>query len=191
MSDEKITDRVLEGGEYERAKVTVRQTFSIPIRTKILGAVGGLLATVPLGPAVVLRKDLIESYEGILTFELILGQLALLGVVTVFLSGLLLVWQHYLLVADSITAERARKLVRTEDLLMWFVLLGSVFGLIATVLALVPLVYSGAVDSLYGAGVRVYRPTNALGIDVRLVSALGAVLSTVLFVLLAWVESRS
>lgn len=191
MSDEKITDRVLDGGEYERAKVTVRQTFSIPIRTKIWVAVGGLTATVPLGPAVVLRQDLIESYEGTLTFELILGQLAMLGVVTVFSSGLLLVRQHFLLLADSMTAERARKLVRTEDLLMWFVLLGSVFGLIATVLALVPLLSSGAVDSLYDAGVRVYRPTNALGIDVRLVSALGAVLSLVLLALQAWVESRS
>jgi hypothetical protein len=191
MSDEKITDRVLDGGEYERAKVTVRQTFSIPLRTKIRAAIGSLLTTVPLGPAVVLRTDVVESYEGTLTFELIIGQLALLGILTVFFAGLLLVRQHYILLADSMTAERARKLVRTEDLLMWFVLLGAVFGLIATALALVPLVSSGAVDSLYDAGVRVYRPTNALGVDVRLVSALGAVFSLVLFALRVWVDSDS
>lgn len=183
MSDENITDRVLEGGEYECAKATVRQMFSIPLRTKIRVSILSLLVTVLLAPAVVLRQDLVAVYEGTRTFDLVLGRLAILGMTTVFLAGVLLVRQQRLILVDSMSAERARKLVRVQDLLMWFVLLGSVFVLIATLLAWFPVVFGGAVDRLYGAGIRIYRPTTVLGLDVRLVSALGGLLSLVLFAL--------
>jgi hypothetical protein len=190
MSGDDITDRVLEGGEYKRAKATVRQTFSIPLGTKITGAVAGLLFAVPLAPAVVLRRELIVAYEGTDSLELIIGRLVLLGVGTVFPAGLLLVRQQYHLADGSVTAERARRLVRFEDLLMWFVLLGSVFILIGTVLAGVALVSTGAVERLYDAGIGIYRPTATFGIDVRLVSALAGVLALVLSAL-RWLASRA
>jgi len=183
MVRDDIIERVLEGGEYERAKATVNRTFAMSIRTKIAVAIVGLLVTVPVAPAIVLRRNLIVAHEGTDTLELVLGRLALLGMATVFLAGLLLIRQRRVLLGGSLSAERARKLLRIEDLLMWFVLLGSVFGLIAAVLAGLGLVYPGAVEWLYATGVRVYAPTTALGVDVRFVSALGAFMSQSLFLL--------
>jgi len=189
MSGNDITDRVLEGGEYERAKATVRQTFSTALGTKITVAIAGLLVAVALAPAVVLRRELIVAYEGTDSLELIIGRLVLLGVGTVFPAGLLLVRLQYRLAAGSVTPERARRLVRFEDLLMWFVLLGSVFILIGTVLAGIGLVSAGAVERLYDASVGIYRPTNAFGIDVRLVSTLAGVLALTLAIL-RWLVTR-
>ncbi|PSQ50462.1 hypothetical protein BRD19_00820 [Halobacteriales archaeon SW_7_65_23] len=122
MPQEDIIERVLEGGEYERAKATVNRTFAMPIRTKIAIAIAGLLVTLPVAPAIVLRRTLIVAYEGTDTLELVLGRLALLGMATVFLAGLLLIRQRHVLLGGSLSAERARKLLRIEDLLMWFVI---------------------------------------------------------------------
>jgi hypothetical protein len=183
MPREDIIERVLEGGEYERAKATVNRTFAMPIRTKIAMAIAGLLVTLPVAPAIVLRRNLIVAYEGTDTLELVLGRLALLGMATVFLAGLLLIRQRRVLLGGSLSAERARKLLRIEDLLMWFVMLGSLFGLLAAGLACLGLVYPEGVEWLYATGVRVYAPTTALGVDIRFVSALGAFMSQALFLL--------
>lgn len=191
MADDKITDQVLSGSEYERTKAVVRRTFPMSLRWKVRTAILGLLVTALIAPAVSLRQAFILELEGTETFRLEIGKLAMLGILTTLGAGLLLVKQEYVLTQGSVTAERARRLVRIEDLLMWFVLLGTVFTVLSTVLVVVGVVSTEAIERLYGASVRVYRPSDAAGVDVRLVSGLGPGLAIVLLVLHTSIQSNN
>jgi hypothetical protein len=168
-----VADRILTGDAYDRAEVTVRRTFPLPIESKIRAAVGILAVSGLLAPALVLSRGRIQSFEGSETLSLTIAVLALVGVVTAFGGGLLLVAQLAAVHRRSLSDAEARRLVRTEDVLMWFIVQGAAFVLIPVVLAVIGVVSAGAIETLYGYSVRVYRPSGLPGVDARLVSVLG------------------
>lgn len=183
-SDDDIRSRIVEGGSYKRAEVTVRRTFPIPLDRKIQIAIVTLAASVPLAPSVFLRRDLVRSLEGTgalaETLSLQLGWLTLIGIVMAFLVGLLLVRQKRAVRRQSLGDEKARKLVRIEDLLTFFLLQGTVLVVVPTTLAVVGVVSPGTVEALYGYGIAVYQPMTAFRFDARLVSAGGGLLAITL-----------
>lgn len=168
-----VADQILDGDAYDRAEVTVDRTFPLPIESKIRAAVGILAVSGLLAPALVLSRDRIQSFEGAETLSLTIVVLTLFGVVAAFAGGVVLVGQLFTVRRRSLSDSEARRLVRTEDVLMWFIVQGAAFVLIPVVLALVGVVSADAIETLYGYSVRVYRPSGVLGVDARLVSALG------------------
>lgn len=184
-----VTDRILEGTAYDRAAVTVRRTFPLRIVGKIYVAVGILCVSGLLAPALYLSRDRIRTFEATETLSgtlsLAVVALALLGVVVTFGAGLLLVRQLDAVHRDSLSDSEARRLVRTEDVLMWFVAQGGAFVLIPVGLAVIGLLSGGTIETLYRYGVTVYQPSETIGVDARPVSALGVGLAVVLYGLYA------
>lgn len=182
--DDDIRNRIVEGGPYKRAEVTVRRTFPIPLDRKVQIAISTLAASVPLAPSLFLRRDLVRSLEGtgalVETLSLQLGRLTLIGIVTGFSIGLLLLRQKRAVRRRSLADEEARKLVRIEDLLTFLLLHGAVLVAVPTTLALVGVVSPETIETLYGHGVTVYQPTAAFRLDARLVSAAGGLLAIAL-----------
>ncbi len=187
--DDDVTDRILEGTAYDRAAVTVRRTFPLRIVGKIYVAVGILCVSGLLAPALYLSRDRIRTFEATETLSgtlsLAVVALALLGVVVTFGAGLLLVRQLDAVHRDSLSDSEARRLVRTEDVLMWFVAQGGAFVLIPVGLAVIGLLSGGTIETLYRYGVTVYQPSETIGVDARPVSALGVGLAVVLYGLYA------
>jgi len=184
MSDDDIRRRVVEGDPYERAEVTVRRTFPISLDRKVHLAIATLAAAVPLAPAVLLRRDLIGSLEGAEaaagTLSLQLGWLALIGIAMGFVIGGLLVRQKRVLRRRSLSDEDARKLVRIEDFLTFFLIHATALVVVPTTLAVVGVVSPGTIETLYGHDVAVYQPTAAFHLDARLVSGIAGTLAVVL-----------
>lgn len=185
--DDEISKRLIEGDTYDQATVTVRRTFDIPLDRKIRIAAGALATSVLIAPAVLVRREFVRSLEPEVEssgpFSPSIGIFALLGIAMAFAAGLLLVRQKRVVVNRTLSEEAARRLVRIEDLLMWFVLSGAAFVAISTGFALTGLLAPGAVETLYEYGVVVYRPSQAIQIDVRLVSLTGGASAAILFAL--------
>jgi hypothetical protein len=183
--DNDLTDRILEGTAYDQATATVNRTFPFSIGRKIRIASGILAASALLAPALYISRGRIRSIEGVEglaeVFGLRIATLALLGVITSASAGLVLIRQHAVVRRGSLDEERAQRLVRIEDVLMWFVIQGGAFVLIAVGLAVVGTVSAEAIDTLYQSGVMVYQ-TSGL-VDARAVSALGGVFAVVLYAL--------
>jgi hypothetical protein len=192
VDDEEVSKRIVDGEPYPRAELTVRRTFPLSLDQKIQVASGALAASAVIAPALFLRRGLIRSIEGTgslpETLGLVVVTLALLGILTTFTAGLVLVRQGYVVSHRSLTAEQARRLVRVEDLVMWFILQGGAFILIAATASIVGLLSPDAIERLYGYGVAVYQPSTTFGVDARLVSGLGTVLAAVLSG--AWLRVR-
>lgn len=186
-SGDDLTDRILEGTTYDRAAATVNRTFPLSIGRKIRIASGILAASVLLAPALYLSRDRIRSISGVESlgevFGLRIAVLALLGVVTTVGAGLVLVRQRAVARRRSLDEEQAQRLVRIEDVLMWFVVQGGAFVLIAVGLAVLGAVSAEAIDTLYQYEVTVYQKSGFVGVDARVVSALGGALAVVLYVL--------
>lgn len=185
--DGDLTDRILEGTAYNRAVATVSRTFPLSIGRKIRIASGVLAASALLAPALYLSRGRIRSAEGVESlagvFGLRIAVLALLGVLTTVGAGLVLVRQRAVARRRSLDEEQARRLVRIEDVLMWFVIQGGAFVLIAVGLAVVSAVSAEAIDTLYRYEVTVYQTSGFVGVDARAVSALGGALAVVLYAL--------
>lgn len=185
--DDDISKRLLEGGTYEEAQVTVKRTFDVPLDRKIAYAIGALCLSMVVGPAVVLSRGLIRSVETGVdptgTYSPRIGVLALYGIVVTFVTGLLLVRHQRVVAKRTLTDEQARRLVRIEELITWFVILGATFVAVAALSALAGLLAPGVVRALYEYGIVLYRPSGLVRIDVRLVSLLGGILALLLFVL--------
>ena len=183
--DNDLTDRILEGTAYDQATATVNRTFPFSIGRKIRIASGILAASALLAPALYISRGRIRSIEGVENlagvFGLRIATLALLGVITSASAGLVLIRQHAVVRRGSLDEERAQRLVRVEDVLMWFVIQGGAFVLIAVGLAVVGTVSAEAIDTLYQSGVMVYQ-TSGL-VDARAVSALGGAFAVVLYAL--------
>jgi hypothetical protein len=183
--DNDLTDRILEGTAYDQATATVNRTFPFSIGRKIRIASGILAASALLAPALYISRGRIRSIEGVEglaeVFGLRIATLALLGVITSASAGLVLIRQHAVVRRGSLDEERAQRLVRIEDVLMWFVIQGGAFVLIAVGLAVVGTVSAEAIDTLYQSGVMVYQ-TSGL-VDARAVSALGGAFAVVLYAL--------
>jgi hypothetical protein len=180
-----VTDRLLEGTAYDQATITVRRTFPLRIVGKIYVAIGILAMSGLLAPALYLSRDRIRTFGATETlsetFSLTMVTLALLGVVVTFGAGLLLVRQFYAVHRRALSETEARRLVRTEDVLMWFVAQGAVFVLIPVGLAVIGVLSASTIETLYGYGVTVYQPSQTIGVDARSISALGVGLGVVLY----------
>lgn len=186
--DDDISKRLLEGDTYEKAQVTVRRTFDVPLDRKISIAAGVLWAAVVVGPAVVYSRDLVRTVEpgvdptGVYSPRI--GILALYGILVMFLSGLLLVRHRRVVRSRSLSEQQARRLVRVEDLITWFALLGTTFVAVAVVSTLAGALAPGVVKALYDHGIVLYQPSGTVRIDVRIVSLIGGVLAATLSALL-------
>jgi hypothetical protein len=182
-ADDDIATSVLEGDAYDLAAVTTRRTFAISLQRKIELAVAVLAVSILLGPALVARQDLIGSLEGAgpvsATLQLAIGLLALGGILTAFVVGVLLVGYCSRTARRSPSLEAARRLVRIEDVLMLFLLQATAFVLIPVSLSLVGVASPDAIRTLYAHGVVVYRPTP-IAVDARSVSVLGGLLGLIL-----------
>lgn len=186
--DDDITEAVLSEDTYRQARATVRQTFSAHVERKVAVAIVTLVLVVPLWPLIALRQELIRSLEGSATYTLSLGVLALYGVGLAFGTALLLLLQYRRIQTSQLGSKQARKLLRIEDLLTWFLLLGTAFVVLSAGTATVGVLSPATIERLYGANVVVYRPTETIPLDIRYVSVLGGVLGGVLSVLLLWIR---
>ena len=184
-----IAETLLEGDPYEQAVLNVRRVFPLSLRRKIQTAILTLAASVLFGPALAVRRDAIEAFERTTTLQLAISTMAFFGVIVTFAFGVLLVRQQRILQKRSLTEQDARRLVRIEDMIMFFAVQGMAFILIPTVLSVVGVVSPGTIGTLYAYGVAVYTPAGAVSVDARLVSALGVVLSGGLFALW-WIVRR-
>jgi hypothetical protein len=184
MPDEQsddIAETLVEGDSYEQAALAVSRMVPLSLDTKIRIAIGLLALSGAIAPAVLLRRDLVRSLEGTGSLSLTLGLLVLNGIITITLAGLLLVRQRYILTRRSLSSREARKLVRLEDFLVLFVLLGGLFVVAPLLLAVVGLVSPSTVEIFYANDINIYQPDETLGIDLRAISAAGGFLAIVLF----------
>jgi hypothetical protein len=184
MPDEQsddIAETLVEGDSYEQAALAVSRMVPLSLDTKIRIAIGLLALSGAIAPAVLLRRDLVRSLEGTESLSLTLGLLVLNGIITITLAGLLLVRQRYILTRRSLSSREARKLVRLEDFLVLFVLLGGLFVVAPLLLAVVGLVSPSTVETFYANDINIYQPDETLGIDLRAISAAGGFLAIVLF----------
>jgi len=182
--DDDISQRLLEGDTYEKAQVTVRRTFDLPLDRKIAVTAGVLWTSVAVGPAVTLSRELVRTVEpgvdptGVYSPRV--GVLALYGILVTFATGLLLVRHRRVVGSRTLTEEQARRLVRIEELITWFALLGTTFVAIPVASTLAGALAPGSVRTLYDHGIVLYQPSGFVRIDVRLVSLLGGVLAAAL-----------
>lgn len=183
-ADDDVSRRLLEGDAYERALVTVSQTFPILLERKVHSASTVLAASGLIAPALYLRREYVSTVTGAETLSATLGPtvvtLAFVGVVVTFAAGAILVRHQYLLGHRSPSEQRARRLVRVENAVMWFVLQGAVFIAIPAAVSLLAVLSTDAVDALYATGITAFGPAGAAGVDARLVSGLGVVLAVTL-----------
>lgn len=185
--DEDIVDKALDGGSYQKAQLLVRRTFRMPIDRKVQIAAVAAGTTVPFGPAIDRRRAFIRTIEGIESVDAAVsprvGTAAILGMLMTNAAGLLLVRQKYIVARRSPGLEEARRLVRLEDLLMWFVVLGAAFISIPVTVAVVGLVSTGAIQQLYQYGIMAYQPAETLRIPADSISVAGGISAAVLFFL--------
>ncbi|PSP18509.1 hypothetical protein BRC62_03050 [Halobacteriales archaeon QH_10_67_13] len=184
--DEKLTQQLLEGSTYEQATVNVGRTFPIGIDEKILTAGIALALAVPFAPLVYYRRELIadleetESTTAALSVDI--GTLAFAGIVSVFGTGLLFAYLRRRIRRADLDPERARRVVRIEDLLMWVLLQGTAFVLIAVAVATAGVLAPETVADLYQQDVQLYQRTGLALVDARLLSGVGSVLSAIMLV---------
>ncbi len=185
--DEKLTQQLLQGSTYEQATVNVRRTFPIGIDGKILLAGLALAFAIPFAPLVYYRRELIADLEGTesttAALSVDIGTLAFAGIVSVFATGLLFVYLRRRIQTVDLDPERARRVVRVEDLLMWVLVQGAAFVLIAVSVAAAGVLAPEVVADLYQQDVRLYQRTGLAFIDARLLSGLGGALSAIMLVL--------
>lgn len=193
--DEKLTEQLLEGNTYEQATVNVRRTFPFTIDQKILIAPASLALAVLFAPLLYYRRALIAELEGAnstataLTIDA--GSLAFGGVISVSGAGVLLLYLRKRIQTVNLDPERARRVVRVEDLLMWVLLQGGAFILIAVAVAAFGVVAPESLEGLYQTDVRLYQRSGLALVDARIVSALGGALAVVMAGLWATTESAT
>ena len=188
-ADDDITQAVLSNDEYQQARATVRQTFGFGVERKLLLAIATLFSVVALAPLIAFRQDLIRSLEGAETYVLLLGVLALQGILTTTAAALLLLRQYRIIQTRDLETAEARRLVRMEDLFTWFLLLGTAFVSLSVLAAGVGVLSPGTVERLYESEVFVYREAETIPADVRYVSAAGGFLGFGISLLLWSVRS--
>mgnify|MGYP005855908049 FL=1 len=179
MVDDDIAHRVLEGDTYEQAAVVVTRAFPISLERKIQLGIAGLLVSVLLAPLLSLQQDAIVALEGAEPAAFRLGTFVFLGILTVFVAGLLLIGLESRTRSLS-TLDRARKLVRIEEFLMWYQLLGLAFVVIGTAIAAAGLVSTDLVRLLYEFDVQVYGSAGIVLIDVWAISGIGGLMAMAL-----------
>ncbi|MFT4949829.1 MAG: hypothetical protein ACI9CA_001971 [Natronomonas sp.] len=188
--DNDVTDRILEGNAYDQAEVTVRRTFPLRAVGKLNVAAGVLWLSGLLAPVLYLTRARIRATEGTgtlsETLSLVIVDITLIGVITTLGAALVLARQLYTIDRRSLSEEEARRLIRTEDLLMLFVVQGGLFVLIPVAIAVAGAASGDLVETLYGYGVTVYAPGGVAVIDARHVSAFGVGSGVVLF----WLSRR-
>lgn len=180
MSDDDIRRRVLEGGPYEEAEVTVSRMIPLSLAEKIRLTILTLAVSAFFAPTVLFRRDFIRTLEEAPTLRLRLGTLAFIGTITTFGAGLLLLRHQRVVLRCSLDEDQARRLVRIEDFWGWFVAFGAVMVFVSTGLGVVGVLSPSAITALYGHGIVVYRPVGMFVSDVRFVSVLGGVFAVLL-----------
>jgi hypothetical protein len=183
--DDSVTERIVDGTSYDEAKLTVRRTFPGCLADKIRAAVCILAASGLLAPAISLAPDRTRSVGGAGaspgTGSPTIAVLTLVGIIVTFGAGLYLTYQRHLTSRRSLSDPEARRLVRTADMMTWFVVQGGALVLIPAAMAVVGAAAPEVVDTLGGYGVEVYRHSRTGGVGTRRVSALGVGLAVVLY----------
>lgn len=185
MSDDDLSQALLEGDAYERASVLTRRVFPVSLTRKVRVCILTSLAASALAPAVWLRREFIRDLEGAdpvagtpPAFVVVAG----VGVALSFLFGLVLVALGRAAAGGDLDFERAKRLVRTEDVVMTFVVsTGVLFVAAPLVLALVGVALPGSVVWLYEQDVHVYQTAGRVAVDTWVVSGAGLALAAVLF----------
>lgn len=174
--DDDITDRLLSGDAHDEAVLTVRRAFRLSGDQRILLAVGVLLYATLLWPGLVLGRDTMATLEPTALQggeSPVLVTLVAFGLLSTVAPAVLLVGIQYSYVARSLDVDEARRLIRIEDFVTYFLLQGALFIVVPTTLVLVGSVVPGVAETLYGYNVRIYRPGETLSLDAGPVSATG------------------
>jgi len=193
--DDEIAERLLEGSPYEQAAVTATRLFPLSLRWKISVAIVTLAYATLLAPGLALRRDVIEQLEPIDqpgdVYLPGLTALVLIGVVSASVAGAGLAGRQRLRARTDITVEQARRALRIEDFLMFFVVQGAVFVGVPTTVVVVGVVSPAAVETLYAVGVPVYRRGASFAVDARLLSAASGLAAVALVGLAQLLERRT
>lgn len=180
-ADDDVTERILEGTTYDQAEVTVRRTFPVSLGGKIRLSVAVLVASVAVAPLLSVRQEyirsIIEAQTASEVYKLTIVTLVLVGIVTTFGAAAVLVRQEYIVSRRSLSEEQARRVVRIEDVLMWFVLQGAAFVAIPLALSLLVVLSPETIDAMSASGVAVFSAAETVPADARVVSGLGPVLA--------------
>ncbi|MES3161136.1 MAG: hypothetical protein PPP55_06150 [Halorubrum sp.] len=160
---------------YSEVRSEIGLAFDISIRSKMILTVGTLLASTLAAPAVHFRRDYIREVTEVAIFaesmSMAAGIAILFGNLSTFGVGLyMLKLVRDRQTASSLTREEIKKRLRIEDIYMYF----QVFGTLAVFVPLVPLVigglFPGTIDAMYGAGITIYHPFEAILIDIRYIA---------------------
>ena len=162
----------MEKHTYSEVRAESGLVFDISIRSKMILTVGTLLISTLAAPAVHFRRDVIREIEGTAIFaesmSMTAGIAILFGNVSTFAIGVyMLKLVRDRKQASSMTKAEIKRRLRIEDIYMYF----QVFGTLAVVVPLVPLVtggiFPGTIEPMYNAGIAVYRPFETVLIDIR------------------------
>lgn len=184
MSDD-VTEAVLEEDTYEHARMTVRQFVPLSLRSKLRVAVVALLVATLYGPALAGQRRPVQTFEPTLAnpFRPAIGAMVLAGVVLAFVTSVALLGLLLRRHRRDLSLEQARRLVRIEDFVAWFLIQGVLFVTLPTAVAVGGVVSAAPIEQLYDLGVAVYRPDSIVAPDGRLVSALAGTLAVVVVAL--------
>ncbi len=160
---------------YSDVRAETGLVFDVSITSKMRLTVGTLLISTLAAPAVHFRRDYIREIEGAAIFaesmSMTAGIAILFGNVSTFVIGM------YMLKlvrdrneASSMKKEEIKRRLRIEDIYMYF----QIFGTLAVLLPLVPLVvggiFPGTIGPMYDAGITVYLPFETVLIDIRYIA---------------------
>jgi hypothetical protein len=180
-----IEQTVLEGDPYDRAATLVNRLFPFSPEAKILACVLALASSSLLAPLLYRERARIERLEGTETLRETLSPslatLALFGILTTFVSGLVLVSLLMSIQSRTLSIQEARRLVRIEDLVMVFAAGGILFIASALFFASIGAISTEATDRLYDTGITFYNSDAPISVDSRVVSGLGLVSAIVLY----------
>lgn len=176
-----ISDAVLDGDAYEQAAALTRRVFPLSLTGKIRACSVVLASAALLFPAVATRRELIAELEPAADASPALVSVVALGSAVTFLFGLAFVRQRRVVDTRTLDLEAAKRLVRTEDVLMTFaVSTGLLFVLVPVALTVAGALSSDLVVYLYEQDIRLYRPSGGSYATTARVSLAGVVLATAL-----------
>lgn len=189
MSERDDIERaILDGDPYDRAVALEDRVFPLSIEEKLVVCILALASSSLLAPLLYYRRNYIEQLEETRTLgetlSPTLSTLTLLGILTTFAFGLILVSLLVSIQSRTLSIEDARRLVRIEDLLLFFAASGVLAILSALLFASIGAVSTAATERLYETGVRFYSSSGPISVDSRPVSALGLLFAATLYGLL-------
>ena len=170
--------------QYEAAMSEAGTAFSFSLTSKFRIVIATLLLSTVAAPAVYVRRDRIRTITGTEslseTLSLSVGVLIFFGIVTTLVAGLAFLRFAQQRSGGSMTKEELKGQLLIEDFFTFWLAFGVVLVWSLVPVLVVAGLFPSSIDWLYDIGVAVYRPFDAVTVDIRLVSGVGGVAALVL-----------